>query len=253
MIERLARLGYLSIGLVYMIVGGFAISAGLGRRGSAGGQQTAFAFISHQPFGRAALAVMATGLIGYSLWRILSAITDSEHRGSDAKGLALRAGSLFRGLGYGAITIEVLRIIQRGHGSGDQKTKHWTAAIMDQPFGRWIVALTGIGIIVYGAYQLYRAWDAKLSKHIHLGDLDARVRRNVIAVSRLGIGARGIVFFVIGGSLVRAAMKHNPSAARSTSEALQIFPDPLLVPIGIGLAAYGVYALVNARYRSIRT
>jgi hypothetical protein len=82
--------------------------------------------------------------------------------------------------------------------------------------------------------------------------MDARVRRKVVAISRFGIGARGIVFFVIGGSLVIAALRHNPSDAHGTTGALQELPHPLLVVVGFGLAAYGVYALVNARYRRIK-
>lgn len=255
MIERLARLGYASIGIVYMIVGGLAAAAGLGRGGSTGGQKSAFLVILRQPFGRIALGVIALGLIGYVLWRLVSAATDSEHRGSDAKGWAIRAASAGRGLIYAAITIEVIRLMMnKSSGSGgDQQTKHWTARLMDKPFGPWLVGAAGLGVVAYGAYQLYAAWDAKLSKRLSLGQIDDRVRRKVVTISRFGIGARGVVFFAIGGSLVLAAVKHNPNAARGTSGALASLPHPLLVAVGIGLAAYGVYALVNARYRRITT
>ncbi|HEX6098922.1 MAG TPA: DUF1206 domain-containing protein [Thermoanaerobaculia bacterium] len=255
MIERLARLGYASIGLVYMIVGGLAAMAGLGQGGSTGAQKSAFLVILRQPFGRVALGIIALGLVGYTLWRLVSAATDSEHRGSDAKGWAIRAASAGRGLIYAAITIEVLRLMMnRGGGSGgDQDARHWTARLMEQPFGPWLVGAVGLGIVAYGAYQLYAAWDAKLSKRLSLGEMDDRVRRKVVGISRFGIGARGLVFIVIGGSLVVAAVKHNPNAARGTSGALASLPEPLLVVVGIGLAAYGVYALVNARYRRITT
>ena len=256
MIERLARLGYASIGIVYIIGGTLAAMAGLGRGGSTGGHEHALLVILRQPFGRIALGVIAIGLVGYTLWRLVSAVTDSEHRGDDAKGWAIRAASAGRGLIYGAITIEVVRLIMnRGGGSrgGDQEAQHWTARLMEQPFGPWLVATAGLGVIAYGAYQLYAAWDSKLSKRISLGEIDDRVRRKVVAVSRFGIGARGIVFFVIGGSLVVAAMKHDADAARGTSGALASLPDPVLIVVGIGLAAYGVYALVNARYRRIST
>lgn len=255
MIERLARLGYASIGIVYMIVGGLAAAAGLGKGGSTGGQKSALLVILRQPFGRIALGVIALGLVGYTLWRLVSAATDSEHRGSDAKGLAIRAASAGRGLIYGAITIEVVRLMMhRGGGSsGDRQAKHWAARLMEQPLGPWLVGAAGLGIVAYGAYQLYAAWDAKLSKRLSLGEMDDRVRRKVVAVSRFGIGARGLVFFVIGGSVVVAAVKHNPGAVRGTSGALASLPDPVLAVVGIGLAAYGVYALVNARYRRITT
>jgi hypothetical protein len=256
MIERLARLGYAAIGVVYMIVGGLAAAAGFGHGGATGGQETAFRFILHQPFGRVALGVIALGLIGYVLWRLISAATDSEHRGSDAKGLAIRAASAGRGLIYAVICVEVIRMMTEGHSGGpggEQKAKHWTATIMDKPFGRWLVIAAGLGVVAYGAYQLYAAWDAKLSKRLSLGQIDDRVRRKVVAISRFGIGARGVVFFVIGGSLVLAGLKHNPSAAHGTSGALASLPPLLLAFVGLGLASYGVYALVNARYRRITT
>ena len=248
-LSRLARLGYASIGIVYMIVGALAALAGLGRGGSTGGHQTAFSFIEHQPYGRVPLAVIAVGLIGYSLYRIASAFTDAEHRGSDAKGLALRASSFFRGIVYAGISYEVVRLLMhRGGGSGgDQKTQHWTATIMGKPFGRTILFVAGAWVLVAGAYQLYRAWDAKLSKRLRLGEVD----RKIVAISRFGIGARGVVFVVIGGSLIRAALKHNPAAAHGTSGALRSLPEPMLAAVGIGLMAYGVYALVNARYRKL--
>ncbi|HYH07050.1 MAG TPA: DUF1206 domain-containing protein [Thermoanaerobaculia bacterium] len=255
-VERLARLGYASVGVVYMIVGGFAVAAGLGRRGSTGGHDDAFALILHQPFGKFLLAIIALGLLGYTLWRFVSAVTDNENRGSDAKGIGVRLASFGRGLIYAGFAVEVIRMIFNGEGGGsggDRQAQHWTARLMDAPFGRWLVAAVGLGVVIYGAYQLYAAWDAKLSKRISLGDIDNRVRQKVIAVSRFGIGARGLVFFIVGGSLVMAAVRHNPQAAHSTTGALQELPEPLLVLVGFGLAAYGVYALVNARYRRITT
>ncbi|MDQ3282600.1 MAG: DUF1206 domain-containing protein, partial [Acidobacteriota bacterium] len=253
MIERLARLGYACIGFVYMIVGGFAIAAGLDKRGAAGSQKDAFAFIAQQPFGSVVLCIIALGLAGYTLWRFVSAITDEEHRGSNAKGFAIRIASFARGLIYAGIATGVVRMAMHrssgGGSGGEQQAKHWTAKLMDAPFGRWILAIAGLSIVAAGAYQLYAALDAKLSKRISLGDIDARVRRKVIGISRFGIGARAIVFFVIGGSLVLAALRHDPNDAHSTSGALQALPDPLLALVGVGFIAYGVYALVNARYR----
>lgn len=255
-VERLARLGYASIGVVYMIVGGFAVAAGLGRRGSSGSHNDAFAFILHQPFGKVMLAVIAVGLLGYTLWRFVSSVTDNENRGSDAKGIGVRVASFGRGLVYAVLAVEVIRMILKGDGGssggGDQQAQHWTARLMDAPFGRWLVAAVGLGVVLYGAYQLYAAWDSKLSKRISLGEIDGRVRQKVIAISRFGIGARGLVFFIVGGSIVMAAVRHNAQAAHGTTGALQELPLPLLIVVGFGLAAYGVYALVNAKYRRIK-
>ncbi|HJQ36060.1 MAG TPA: DUF1206 domain-containing protein [Thermoanaerobaculia bacterium] len=246
MIERLARLGYLSIGVVYIVAGALAAM-----RGSTRGPKGAFDFIQQQPFGRAILAVIVVGLAGYALWRFVDGIADSEGRGSDAKAIAVRIGSVARGILYAAIAIEVVR----GRSGGDS-TKHWTAQLLGKPFGRWLVAAIGLAFVGAAAYQLYRAFSAKLSKRLHMESLDASLRRKVVAVSRFGIAARGVIFFLIGGSLVVAALRYDPAAAEGTSGALHDLAKPLggipLVVVGIGLAAYGIYAFVNARYRSIR-
>ena len=255
-VEALARLGYASKAAVYFIVGGLTTLSALRHHRHAADRQDAFAFIEHLPLGRALLLVLALGLAGYALWRISSAIADSERRGTDAKGIALRIGSFIRGAAYGWIAIEVARLAMRyaGRGAGsDANARHWTAKAMDAPFGRAAVAIAGAIIIGYGIYQLSVAWTAKLSKQLHAG----AAHPWVLLVSRFGIGARGVVFGIIGGSLLVAALHRNPAAARGTTGALrklseQPFGHVLLIAAGIGLAAYGVYALLNARYRTIR-
>ena len=259
-VERLARFGYAAKGVVYLTVGGLVAVAGLNRRGTGGeDQHSAFAFIRDAPFGRVLLIILAIGLAGYALWRLVSGFADSEDRGSDAKGLAIRAGSIGRGLIYTGFAVEVLRLATKGgqQSSGSEaKAQHWTARAMDAPFGHALVWAVAIGVVIYGAYQLYAGWKSKLSKRIALGQMNPSVRRRAIAISRFGIAARGIVFIIIGGSLATAAARHNPQEAHGTSGALrelasQPFGNAMLAIIGFGLAAYGVYALVNARYRRL--
>lgn len=249
-IERLARVGFASIGVVYMIVGGLTAMSAIGQRRSAGDRHDALTFILGLPFGRLALIVVVAGLAGYALWRLISGLKDTEHRGADPKGLALRAGGIARGAIYAAFAVEVVRLLAHyGRGaSGEQKAHHWTAKLMNMPFGRGLVTLVALGVLAYGVYQVWKAWDRKLSKQLRLGAIDGRVREMVIAISRVGIGARGLVFVIIGVSLVRAALRHSSAEAHGTTGALQQWPW-----IGVGLMAYGVYAVVNAKYRRIET
>lgn len=257
-LERAARLGYASKGVVYTLIGMLTAAAATGIGGQTADRHDAFKFILRQPFGRFLLVIIAVGLMGYAVWRILSGLFDSENRGSGAKGLALRAGSIIRGLFYAAVAIEVVRISSRETSgrSSDAQARYWVAEGMDQPYGRWLVGLAGLFIIGYGLYQLSSAVRSRLSKKLRLGSLRPQVRSKVVAVSRFGLGARGIVFAIIGLSILNAALRHNPNAARGTTGALkqlaeQPFGGVLLTTIGIGLAAYGVYALINARYRVI--
>ena len=256
-IERLARLGYASKGAVYTIIGGLTAAAAFRGSSRGGDSQSAFSFIADKPFGRILIVIVALGLSGYAAWRIISAITDGERRGADAKGLAIRAGGFFRGAVYALLAIEAIRLsLGGGRGGGsDQKAQHWTSRLMDAPFGRWLVIGVALGIAGYGVYQLYRAWKAKLGKNLHLPWSTDRFRAKLVAMSRFGIAARAIVFLVIGYSIGRAALRRNPGEAQGTSGALEqvgALSQWLLIVVAIGLVAYGAYQFLNARYRRIQ-
>lgn len=250
--EKLARLGYASKGVVYAIVGFLAAGAPFGFGKPAPDKEDALTSIASKPFGVVILLVIAAGLAGYATWRIANGIFDSERRGSDPKGLAIRSGSIVRGLFYGSIAIGVFRFAQhRGAGTdSDAASRHWTARAMDQPFGRWLVAAAGLALLGYAAYQIYRASTDKAKSHLR------GVTDRMIAISRFGLAARALVFAVIAISIMRAAVRYDPSVAKGTSGALrQIagFSPWVLAIVGVGLMAYGAYALINAKYRVIET
>jgi hypothetical protein len=75
----------------------------------------------------------------------------------------------------------------------------------------------------------------------------------------LGIGghvARAIVFALIGVFLLRAGWQYDPDEAIGLDEALQklageSYGGLLLGAVALGLAAYGLFCLVQARYRDV--
>src|SRR5687767_1490462 len=118
-----------------------AVASGLGKGGETIGHEGAIQYLLGKPFGKPVLVVMILGLIGYAVWLLASGFADSDRRGSKPKGLAIRAGQTLRGLIYAAFTIEIFRLLRgggRGEGS-EQKADHWTARLMEQPFGRTMV------------------------------------------------------------------------------------------------------------------
>jgi len=256
----MARLGYAAKGMVYGAIGLLTATAGLRRGGTAADRGDALRFIGRQPFGRFVLLLIALGLAGYAAWRLLSAVNDSEGAGSDLKGIATRIGSFVRGLFYGSFTYVVYRLANHqgdgGH-SSESSSRHWTARALDRPFGRWAVLAAGLILIGYGVYQFVRAVRGKLSRHLDFVSLPAHRKRLLTRVSCFGIGARAVIFAVIGFSLIRAAQHRSAADAHGSSGALrQLAALPLggwvLAVMGLGLVAYGIYAFINARYRRIR-
>lgn len=77
-----------------------------------------------------------------------------------------------------------------------------------------------------------------------------------VRLGRLGIAARGIVFTVIGFFLIQAAKQSDASQAKGFGEALASleqnpFGPWILGLVALGLISYGIYSVVEARYREI--
>lgn len=256
-IETLARVGYASRGVLYIIIGSLAFALALGSGGGTTGSRGALQTIANQPLGTAALVVIALGLAGYALWRISQALTNPEHLESDLKGVIRRVGYAIRAVIYGALAVAAIRMaIGDSSGSSSGQEDSWTARIMDLPAGRWLVGLAGAIVIAYGIHRLIQAWRADVSKHMRLAEVSRETSRWIIHVSRFGTAARGVVFVIIGWFFVQAAVQYDPSEAGGVAEALDALAresyGPLLLGIvALGLVAFGVHSLLQARYRRI--
>lgn len=252
-IEHFARVGYVAKAVLYCTVGVLAFGALFGN-GQSTDSRGAMAKLLSAPFGRTLLAIIAVGLFGYAIWRCVSAVVDAEGRGNDLKGIALRVSFFLRGLAHLALGYTAARTVFGATRGGDDRGEQATAAAMQMPGGVWILWGVAIGIAAFGLYQLYRAAKSKLSKQLRRGKAEAEVGGWVIAMSRFGIGARGLVFIAIGWLLGRAAAHHDPAQAGGIGDALASLAQLGRLPyaaIGAGLVAYGLYELLNARYRRI--
>lgn len=257
-VEKLARLGYAAKGVVYLIIGGIAARAAFGSGERVQGSQGALQTILEQPFGRFLLALVALGLAGYALWRFVQAGLDPEHGGrTDGGGAAKRVGYAISGVIHAGLALAAARMVMGRGGGGGDRTADWTATLMRQPAGRWLVAAVGLGIMAYGAYALYRAYQVKLSERLDLSRMSPAARTWAVRSGRAGIAARGVVFAIMGFFLLRAALRSNPGEARGLDGALQALQQQsygpwLLGLVAIGLVGYGIYQLVEARYRRIQ-
>jgi hypothetical protein len=254
-IALLARIGYLAKALLYATVGILAAQAALGSGGRTTDLGGALRAVVRAPLGEAMLLVIAVGLAAYAVWRVVAAVTDAEGRGGDLKGIANRVGSAFRGLGHAVLALAAFRLAIGSGDGGGPRSERLAARALDLPGGEWLVWLAAGAMLGYGGYQLYRAYAAKLGRRLSLAALPAGSARWVTALCRSGIAARGIVFGLIGVLLVRAAARRDPEQAGGIRESLEMLAGmgrwPLAV-VALGLVAYALYELLNARYRRIR-
>ena len=79
-----------------------------------------------------------------------------------------------------------------------------------------------------------------------------------IRVGRFGLAARAVVLGVSGVLVLQAARAYDPSRAGGIREVLRILGRQyasgwLLGLVALGLVAFGIFGLVEARYRTIPT
>ena len=254
----LGRLGFACKGAVYLLVGVLALQAALGAGGATTDPQGVLGRIVEAPYGRPLLGLVALGLAGYVLWRLVQALLDTEGKGTEPKGLWARGGYLVSAAAYTTLALSALRLLQGTGGGrgGDQAAQDWTARLLSQPLGQWLVAAAGAIVIGTACVQFYKAYKASFRDALRLDEMSATQVTWVTRVGRLGFAARGVVFGVVGGFLILAAFSAQPGEARGLSGALatlaaQPFGPWLLGVVALGLIAYGVFELIEARYHRI--
>jgi hypothetical protein len=258
-IDRLGRIGRLAQGLVFVSVGTLSAIAASRHNGGATDSRGAMHAIVQQPFGRVMLLALIGGLICYVVWRALAAFIDVERRGSDAKGLVLRGRSLFVAILYGGLTAAAVKTLlgtSASGGGGDRSARDWTARALETPFGACIVVLAGAAVVAGGIFQCVRAYRSKFERQLDVSELTNEARRWLLRVCAFGIAARGLVFCLAGLFLIQAGVRSDASKARGLSgslDALQSQPYGryLFGIVAIGLAAFGIYCCVRARYGRI--
>jgi hypothetical protein len=259
--ERLFRLGYVAKGVVYAIVGWLAASAAFSSGGRTTGTRGALRSLVKQPFGRGLLGLVAIGLLGYVLWRFVQAIMDTEHEGTDAKGIIVRLsyagnGSLYAGLAMTAIEIVIDEVDGEVDIDNDYGARDWTALLLAQPFGQWLVGTVGAIVMGVGFYEFYQAYTAKFCRNFKLNEMSDTEKTWATYIGRFGLVAKGIVYSIIGFFFIQAAHQAKSKQVRGLEGALDLLARQpygrwLLGIVALGLIAYGVYYVVQARYRRI--
>jgi len=255
-IDPFARFGFAARALVYVLVGFLAGSAAAGLGGRATDTHGAIRTVGAQRFGALLLVVLGLGLASYAAWRFVQAALDLDGKGDGAKGLAVRASFAASGLVHAGLAFSAGSLaFGLRHGRSDI-VRTSAGRLMHAPNGRWLVGVVGLVVIGAGLYQFYRAYTAKFEEHLRRSEMSETARCWARRVGRAGLTARGVTSAIIGWFLVRAALEFDPSEARGLAGTLRMlgrqdYGPWLLGVVAVGLTAYGLLSLVDARYRRI--
>lgn len=249
----LARAGLVARGIVYFIIGFLAIKLALGEGGKAANQQDALKTIAHQSFGKTLLILVAIGLAGYALWRLVRAAVGhgAEQRDSGSD----RVAALASGIAYAVLCFTAIEIVT-GSGTGSGTPKEATGGVLGWSGGTVIVVIAGVALIGVAIYQAYKGLAKKFLEDAKTGEMSQEVRKGYTALGVFGLVARAVVFALVGYGLIKAAINFNPKEAVGLDGALRQLADSsfgpvLLGVVAAGLAGFAIYSIADARYRKV--
>lgn len=242
-LEMLTRVGFAARGIMYFLIGYLALRFGQSEDGSG-----ALGYLA-EGSGKLLLAAMALGFLAYGIWRISEALIDTEGHGSDGKGLVMRTGGAVSGLIHLALAFLAMNLaFGQADGTGGGGTEDKASTALSLPGGELLVGLAGLALVGTGLWQLVKAIKADFLRQL---ERDAAARPLVMWLGRAGYAARGIVFILMGWFFVQAGFASDASEAGGMDAALRSLSGGLRSVIALGLLLFGLFSLVEARYRRI--
>ena len=249
----LARAGLVARGLVYGMIGVLALMLALGEGGKATNQQGALKTIADRSFGKTLLVLLAIGLAGYALWRLIRAAVGhgAEQRDSGSD----RVAALASGIAYAVLCVTAVKILTDSS-TGSGTPKEATAGVLGWSGGTVLVALAGAVLIGVAAYQAYKGLAKQFLDDAKTSEMSPGVHKGYTALGVFGHVARALIFTLVGYGLIKAAIDYDPREAIGLDGALRqlahaSYGPALLGVVAAGLAGFAVYSIADARYRKV--
>jgi hypothetical protein len=257
-LEHLARVGLLAYGVVHLVVAWLAVQlAWFGGSGESADQSGAMSTLAESPIGKPLLWVVAVGLVALAVWQAAEVLRWrsgwSASGKARTKAIKKSGKAIVKAVIYAALAILAIRFATGGGQSSSQQQQETTAGVFDWPAGRWLVGAAGLVLIGSGAYHVYKGVTKRFLKEIDTSDASPAATRLVTRLGQIGFPGKGIALAGVGVLLVYAAITFDPSKAQGLDGAMRRildlpFGQILLTLVALGIAAFGAYLFVRARY-----
>ncbi|HKU01520.1 MAG TPA: DUF1206 domain-containing protein [Arthrobacter sp.] len=249
-LDVLARAGFAVMALLHVILGAIAIAIAFGHPGDA--EPTgAIARLADNPWGPLVMWACVAACLGLALWQASEATLRARSLPRKQR-LAKLVSSGFLAIAYGSVglTFGSFALGQRSD-SGDN-TRDFSASVMDTPAGPWLLVALGLTILGIGIYFMVKGFRRGFKEELFHFE-GTRRGRLIDSLGVTGHVAKGVALDLTGLLFIIAAAKHRPEESTGLDGSLKALQDhpfgpALLVAIGAGFIAYGIFALIRARF-----
>lgn len=251
-VHFLVRLGFAASGLIHILIGYIAIRVATGGGGSEADQSGALAQVASTPGGVFVLWVATVGLVALGLWLVVNAFFSPGVGGRKRASHFLT--NFAKGIVYLVLAFTAYTFARGGSTSSAGTTSSASTRLLAGPGGAVVVGLIGVGVFTVGVFLLARGLRRSFMKDLVVPGGTAGTA--TIALGIVGYVAKAIALGAVGVLFVFAALNGNASQANGLDQGLRSlaglpFGVVILVGVGIGLIAYGLYSFVRARYAKL--
>jgi len=240
-VDRLAvTLGLVAYGVVHLLIAWIALQLAFGKSSEEASQQGALRDLAGKPLGGVLLWVVAIGLFALVVWQVMQLFWGHLD-------LRKKVSSAGRAIVYLALGLSAVKIAVGSGGSGTGRQRSVTARVMEHGWGRAVIVAAGVAIVAIGCYHVYKGITKKFTEDLAGGASDLTV-----LLGRIGYGAKGIAYAVVGVLFGWAAIAYDPQKAGGLDTALRTIKEQpagsvLLTVLAVGIAAFGAYCFSWSR------
>ncbi|GAA4871142.1 DUF1206 domain-containing protein [Actinomycetospora straminea] len=252
LVELLGRAGLVAYGAVHLLVAGLGLRLAFGQASEVDQQGAVSAVAAVGFVGVVLLVLFVAGLVAFALWQI-TAVVAGFRWVSGGERFRKRVGAAAKAIAVLAVAVVAARTVlgepEEGR-AGPQKLVVWLLAL---PLGWLLVAAIAVTVVVIAGTMVYTGLARTFMGDL-VDDLPGWARRAAVVLGAVGNLARAVAFGAVGVLFGVAAINADPARVGGLDEALRVLVSQWqgvtpLVAISLGLAAFGAYCFLDARYR----
>ena len=250
-LDVVARAGFAVMAVLHIIIGAIAIALVFGAPGQAEPSGAIAQLAANPWWGPVLMWAGFIGCAGLSLWQLSEATLRARHLPRGER-LGKLVSSGFLSIAYGSVGLSFAGFaLGQGGDSGDS-ARDLSTALVQSPVGVPVLVGLGLTIIGIGVYFIVKGLGKRFKDELHHFE-GSRRGRLISALGVAGHAAKGTALILTGLLFVVAAVTNDPGSSTGLDGSLkalleQPYGGMLLLAIGAGFIAYGVFALVRSRF-----